>query len=87
MRTLSNILFIDGTCSFLYTKKRYEVEGFFLECIDRCIQSLSEKGVLVDEIVVAISLMDCLNNYMGETSTIAVSMIKAGMATRMEALF
>jgi hypothetical protein len=33
-RTLSNILFMDGTCSFLFQHRRYEAETFFVECID-----------------------------------------------------
>ena len=34
-KTLSNILFTDGTCSFLFSNRRYEAETFFAECIDR----------------------------------------------------
>ena len=40
LRTLSNILFMDATCSFLFYNRRYEAETFFVECIDWCIESL-----------------------------------------------
>jgi hypothetical protein len=81
---------VDGTCSFLFNNIQADIEAFFLDRLDRHIDNLTAAGALLEskeEVVTVIALMACLTNYQAEQPSIVKGMLKAGLATRMEALF
>ena len=88
LNTLQNVLYLDGVGAFLFGHAKEEVQGFFIRSLDQSIESLRSQGNLVDAITTAIALMDCLINYLAEKADLIVKgMLRAGLATRMEALF